>query len=88
MWVGQWNDESEQSDTGSVDIIKQKTYHDAQSHGNVDDNDILTPSAQGKDNSRGHSKGGELWSTTVRLISNTPSRLDPDAGLNKEATQI
>ena len=66
-------------------MIKQKTYHDA--HGNVDDNSILTPSVQGKDNSRGHSKGGQLWSTTIRLNSNTPLRFYPDAGLNKEAAQ-
>ena len=78
--------------TDSVDTTKQKTYREAQSHGNVDDNNILTPGVQGqdiiledtvKDVCRGLTQL-DVNSNTEGL-QHTP--LDPDAGLNMKAAQ-
>ena len=75
-------------------MAKEKTYREAQSHGNVDDNSILTPGVQGqniildsavKDVSCGQTQLDE--NSNTEGFQHTTPRLNPDAGLNKEAAQ-
>ena len=75
-------------------MTKQKTDQEAQSHGNVDDNSILSPGIQGEDIILEDSvKEVSCGQMQLDLNSNTEGfqhatpRLDPDAGLNKEAVQ-
>ena len=75
-------------------MTKQKTYHEPQSHGYVDDNSILSTGIQGQDIILEDTvKEFSCGKTQLDLNSNTEGfqhttqRLDPDAGLNKEAAQ-
>lgn len=63
----EWASESEQLDTDSVDMAKEKTYCEAQSQRNVDDNSILTPGIQGQD---------IILEITVKDVSCSQTKLD------------